>query len=301
VDPYQERFKNAPGSDFALISLPSHGSPMQKIYSIGEHRVLVRSQKEVLQNDKVCELFELFSTETRQASLACDLELLCDSDLLRTLHETALLTLKTETIRASERSWVATLDTQTPYKKCRVVTTESHICEAFQGALGLFLSHNLKDSGGWFLHSSGILVDNRAFLFLGKSGSGKTTVALRAHHEGLALLSDDKVYFSRSSSIYTAYGTPLGKISDGPISGPVAGAFFLRQGDKTSFHPLSASVATAQAWFDTLYNSRVANPHVRKRIFEEWFSFFSSVPCYEMQFTRDFDDWDKLLELTAHE
>lgn len=34
---------------------------------------------------------------------------------------------------------------------------------------------------------------------------------------------------------------------------------------------------------------------------QKWFDLFSSVPCYAMQFTRNFDEWDKLLALAAHE
>jgi len=49
----------------------------------------------------------------------------------------------------------------------------------------------------------------------------------------------------------------------------------------------------------------VRNDHIgadqKRTIVNRWFDLFSSVPCYEMQFTRDFDDWDKLLALPAHE
>ncbi|HVT58050.1 MAG TPA: hypothetical protein VHR45_06600 [Thermoanaerobaculia bacterium] len=62
------------------------------------------------------------------------------------------------------------------------------ICENF---LRILVAYRLLEAGGVVLHSAGLLLAGSAFLFLGRSGAGKTTLARLASERGAEVLSDD--------------------------------------------------------------------------------------------------------------
>lgn len=92
------------------------------------------------------------------------------------------------------------------------------------------------------LHSSVVVNDGRAFLFMGKSGTGKSTHStlwLR-HIEGTELLNDDNPVVRLVDGKAMAYGSPWsGKT---PCyrneSAPVAAMVRLKQGPRNRFEPL---------------------------------------------------------------
>lgn len=77
----------------------------------------------------------------------------------------------------------------------------------FEYFLRIVISHALYQKGGFLFHSAGIIRDDRAFLFFGKSGCGKTTVA--RHSTGMRILSDDLVGVLPAEYGVVAYSTPF--------------------------------------------------------------------------------------------
>jgi hypothetical protein len=67
--------------------------------------------------------------------------------------------------------------------------------DRFPGVLENFLrvlvAYRLLELGGVVLHSAGVIRDGVAYLFLGRSGAGKTTVARLSLAQGAEVLSDD--------------------------------------------------------------------------------------------------------------
>jgi hypothetical protein len=61
----------------------------------------------------------------------------------------------------------------------------------FENFLRVLVAYRLLDLGGAVLHSAGVVRDGAAFLFLGRSGAGKTTVARLSQAQGAEVLSDD--------------------------------------------------------------------------------------------------------------
>ena len=61
----------------------------------------------------------------------------------------------------------------------------------FENFLRVLVAYRLLDLGGVVLHSAGVVRDGAAFLFLGRSGAGKTTVARLSQAQGAEVLSDD--------------------------------------------------------------------------------------------------------------
>ncbi|MFI5205937.1 MAG: hypothetical protein ACHQVK_03270, partial [Candidatus Paceibacterales bacterium] len=63
----------------------------------------------------------------------------------------------------------------------------------------------LKNSGIG-LHASSVLINKKAYIFLGDSGAGKSTLSAALAQRGFALLSDDWTYLSFRQSVLSAHG-----------------------------------------------------------------------------------------------
>jgi hypothetical protein len=61
----------------------------------------------------------------------------------------------------------------------------------FENFLRVLVAYRLLELGGAVLHSAGVVRDGAAFLFLGRSGAGKTTAARLSLAQGAEVLSDD--------------------------------------------------------------------------------------------------------------
>jgi len=61
----------------------------------------------------------------------------------------------------------------------------------FENFLRVLVSYRLLELGGAVLHSAGVVRHGAAYLFLGRSGAGKTTVARFSQAQGAEVLSDD--------------------------------------------------------------------------------------------------------------
>ena len=61
----------------------------------------------------------------------------------------------------------------------------------FENFFRVLAAYRVQELGGAILHCAGIVRDGRAYLFLGRSGAGKTTVSRLSLAAGLEVLSDD--------------------------------------------------------------------------------------------------------------
>jgi len=151
-------------------------------------------------------------------------------------------------------------------------------------------------------------------MFLAPSGTGKTTLSLRAQKSGLPVFSDEMTFIAKNKEHFMAYSSPFGRITHGPLEAPLGGIFFLKQGKAAKFSRINPSQALARAWQDSYYRdtvldlfgqrmrfkNRTVTPAERLKIFNLWHELFSTIPCFEMEFPLDFDDWHKLVELVEN-
>jgi hypothetical protein len=65
-------------------------------------------------------------------------------------------------------------------------------------------------SGGFVLHSSSLLIGDKASLFVGESGRGKSTIVdrLHIHNPSSFILSDNSAFIKRESSKFVVYPSP---------------------------------------------------------------------------------------------
>lgn len=70
------------------------------------------------------------------------------------------------------------------------------------------IQEHIYASGGFFLHASSVIIKRAAHIFIGKSGSGKSTIShlLSEKHQ---ILSDDTIIIKKVRNSYYAYQSPL--------------------------------------------------------------------------------------------
>ena len=121
----------------------------------------------------------------------------------------------------------------------------------------------LLNFGGFYLHSSAVCMDGRAFLFSGPSGMGKSThtrLWQQIHGEAAQVFNDDKPALRRIDGSWYAYGTPwCGK--DGinqNMKVPLAGICFLRRGQENVIRRMEPLEATTRILSQTIRRFRSA-------------------------------------------
>ena len=124
-------------------------------------------------------------------------------------------------------------------------------------ATGFRFSRDLLKFGGFYLHSSAVLADGRAYLFSGPCGMGKSTHARLwlDRLDSARIINDDKPALRRMDSVWYAYGTPwCGK--DGINRNekvPLGGICFLRRGEQNRISRLSGLDAAKNIFGQTTY------------------------------------------------
>ena len=145
--------------------------------------------------------------------------------------------------------------------------------------------------GGLFLHSAGIIIAQKAYLFLGRSGAGKTTLSRLALEEGQTILSDDaNIILPKSKGGFQAGPVPfageLGQVqTDFSNPCPVAGIYWLEQSREPSVSQMKTSLQTARM----IACSPVVNvdPFRLPAVLTNIHSLLQAVPLQVLKFCRD--------------
>ena len=130
------------------------------------------------------------------------------------------------------------------YKKTMPYDTVAYMESAYQ------FCHQLLNFNGFYLHSSAIEWEGKAYLFSGPSGMGKSTHTRlwQSIYPDARVFNDDKPALRRLDDRWFAYGTPwCGK--DGiniNMKVPLAGICFLRRGQDNAIRRLSPLEASVQ-------------------------------------------------------
>ncbi len=111
--------------------------------------------------------------------------------------------------------------------------------------------------GVMLIHSAVVTVDGEAYVFMAKSGVGKSThirLWQKVYGERAVVLNGDKPYFTFEEGVLTAHGTPWrGKEALGEnMKAPVRGICILRRGEKNEIFPASSHDAVGQIFHQVL-------------------------------------------------
>lgn len=159
----------------------------------------------------------------------------------------------------------------------------------FMHAVRLFLAYDK----GFFLHSSGLIKDDRAFLFVGPDGSGKTTIS-NLISEGF-IASDDSLIVRQSNASFTLYTTPWGSRESINTSAPISKIFFLRKAHTLKIKEMTPAEAAreflANIFFSTL------DQQICEKTLDTVGDLTKEIGCHELYFSREERELERILNL----
>jgi hypothetical protein len=107
---------------------------------------------------------------------------------------------------------------------------------------GLILYFLTSLKGDIMIHGSGVICDGRGWVFTGKSGSGKTTMAGIFDHGGDRVIHDDRLILVREGAGWRMHSTPVYR-NDEPRSAEVDHLWIISHGKSNISAPLSGAEA----------------------------------------------------------
>jgi hypothetical protein len=150
----------------------------------------------------------------------------------------------------------------------------------------------LVPESGFLLHASSGIRNGRAYIFAGRSGAGKTTMA-RLAPPGVTLLTDEISYIRRAQATYFACGTPfwgeLAKAGENH-SGLIQALCFLEHAPENRLTPLSGAESLRSLLQNILFFAQ--DPALVARVFENACDFVSNIPIYRLSFRPEASVWE---------
>jgi hypothetical protein len=162
----------------------------------------------------------------------------------------------------------------------------------------LRIAHSLvlAEQGGFLLHAASAIRNQRAFLFAGVSGAGKTTMSRLAPPDA-TVLTDEISYIRRSDVTnkknYIAYGTPfageLARIGEN-TSAPLEALYLLVQGPENRIEPISKIDAARAIMRHVLFFAEEKD--LVSKVFDSILDFVSRITVAQLIFTPDARAWE---------
>ncbi len=149
---------------------------------------------------------------------------------------------------------------------------------------------------GFCIHASSVVKNDKAYIFPGKSGAGKTTIAWLS--QDATFLGDDVSIVRKMGEEFIAYGSPFcGSfgVSGGKISKPIIGSFFPVKSKENYVVKLSAKDALRKLLPNILLFGQ--DQYSKTKAFDLAYEFVSSISNYNLHFLRDLSFWKCIDEL----
>jgi len=161
---------------------------------------------------------------------------------------------------------------------------------ALDSLLRILLTAVLLPRHGFLLHAASVVRDGRAYIFAGRSGAGKSTVASLS--PAGSVLTDEISLLRHSDGRWQAFGTPFwGEFRAAGMNRhfPIAGIYFLTQDRHDRFEPLSTKQILRALLPCVLFFSsdRLANEALLCTLLD----LIERVPAYRLHFRRSSDFW----------
>ncbi|HUE42133.1 MAG TPA: hypothetical protein VMP12_01165 [Candidatus Sulfotelmatobacter sp.] len=162
----------------------------------------------------------------------------------------------------------------------------------------LRITHSLvlAEEGGFLLHAASAIRNQRAFLFAGVSGAGKTTMS-RVAPPDATVLTDEISYIRRSDvkndKNYVAFGTPFaGELArvGANVSAPLEALYLLVQGPENRIEPISKIAAARAIMRHVLFFAEEKD--LVAKVFDSVLEFVSRVRVAQLIFTPDARAWE---------
>lgn len=146
------------------------------------------------------------------------------------------------------------------------------------------------EAGGFMLHAAGIIRDNLAICFFGRSGSGKTTVS-RLSPPG-SVLNDDLLILLPNNEAWVVYGTPFTnptQVQPSNRSVQLGGLYRLIQDTSVYLEPIYSSQALAELF--SCLPIIPTDPMRSMVLLTRLQNVLAKYPVYGMHFKQDSSFW----------
>lgn len=161
---------------------------------------------------------------------------------------------------------------------------------ALDSLLRILLTAVLLPRRGFLLHAASVVRDGRAYIFAGRSGAGKSTVASLS--PAGTVLTDEISLLRHSYGGWQAYGTPFwGEFRAAGVNRhfPIAGIYFLEQARRDRFEPLSAKEILRALLPCVLFFT--SEKRANEALLSTLLQLAARVPGYRLHFRRSPDFW----------
>jgi len=153
--------------------------------------------------------------------------------------------------------------------------------------LELAVAGALASSGGLLIHAAGVVIDTRAWLLPGPSGTGKSTAA-RAPDLG-RVLSDERIIARPMADGWRAWGTPwwsAGRTRPfDPGYAALGGLARVHQAPRLAARPLDRDAAAA--WLLSSVSLYEQTPTARRAAFDAACDLVEAVRCVDLDLPRE--------------
>ena len=166
---------------------------------------------------------------------------------------------------------------------------------ALDSLLRVLLSWKLAGRHGFLLHAATVVRGGKAYVFTGRSGAGKSTVASLA--PAGTVLTDEISLLRFENGEWRAYGTPFWgefRAAGSNSSAPVRGLFRLVQAAENRVAPLRPLEMLRALLPNVLFFS--TEPEANRRLLKILGHAVDSISGYELSFRKDAAFWEVLPE-----
>lgn len=164
---------------------------------------------------------------------------------------------------------------------------------ALDSLLRVLLSWKLLDRQGFLLHAATVIRGGRAYIFTGRSGAGKSTVASMS--PAGSVLTDEISLLRRENGVWRAYGTPFWgefRAAGSNTNAPVTGIFRLVQAAENRVTRLRPSVLLRSLLPNVLFFS--GQTEANRQLLEILSKAASEIPGYNLAFRKSPAFWEIL-------
>jgi hypothetical protein len=164
-----------------------------------------------------------------------------------------------------------------------------HTQKVMRPLLEILALNFLAPKQGLLIHGAAIRDHDRAYVFIGPSGAGKTTMScFWGSKEGdYEVLGDERIILRKESGKWFVYGTPwpgMGFVVSGKKM-PLSNIFFIRHGKKNQVISASPSILY-QELFTQVFSS-FWDENMLSNIAATCEDLISEVPSYQLAFTKN--------------
>lgn len=161
---------------------------------------------------------------------------------------------------------------------------------------GRFLAYK----NGCIIHSLGVLIDNKGYLFVGHSDAGKSTMALILESAGATILCDDRNIIRKTDEDWIVSGT----WSHGDVktvssqTAPLAGIFFLNQHAENTILRVEDDEQSLQRLLACLIRPLETKDWWEKSL-DLLDQIIDQIPCYNLYFNKTGEIKEQLNKITT--